>query len=64
MASRLRVGRRKARDRLLNYVSERREMIKYPEFQAAGWQIGNGPTESTCKTLTSRPKGSGIRWDG
>jgi hypothetical protein len=54
---------RPAADRLLNYVSERREMIKYPEFQAQGWQIGSGPTEATCKTLTARLKGSGMRWD-
>jgi hypothetical protein len=47
----------------LNCVSERQEMIKYPEFSAEGWQIGSGPTEATCKTLTARLKGSGIRWD-
>ena len=61
-----RVGLRQGRpaaDRLVNYVSERREMIKYPEFQAKGWQIGSGPTEATCKTLTARLKGSGMRWD-
>jgi hypothetical protein len=59
----LRRGQRPAADRLLNYVSERREMIKYPEFIAKGWQIGSGPTEATCKTLTARLKGSGMRWD-
>jgi hypothetical protein len=47
----------------VNYVSERREMIKYPAFRAKGWQIGSGPTEATCKTLTARLKGSGMRWD-
>ena len=60
---RLRRGGRKAADRLLNYVSERREMIKYPGFRTKGWQIGSGPTEATCKTLTARLKGSGMRWD-
>src|SRR6185436_1861612 len=60
---RLRRGGRKAADRLLNYVSERRGMIKYPEFRTKGWQIGSGPTEATCKTLTARLKGSGMRWD-
>jgi hypothetical protein len=60
----LRGGQRKAADRLLSYVNERREMIKYPEFLAKGWQIGSGPTEATCKTLTARLKGSGMRWDG
>ena len=55
--------KRKAADRLMNYVSERREMIQYPEFQSKGWQIGSGPTESRCKTSTSRLKGRGRRWD-
>jgi hypothetical protein len=59
----LRRGGRPAADRLLNYVSERRAMIQYPEFLAKGWQIGSGPTEATCKTLTARLKGSGMRWD-
>jgi hypothetical protein len=54
---------RPAADRLVNYVSERREMIRYPQFQSKGWQIGSGPTEATCKTLTARLKGSGMRWD-
>jgi hypothetical protein len=54
---------RPAADRLVNYISDRREMICYPEFQAKGWQIGSGPTEATCKTLTARLKGSGMRWD-
>jgi len=55
--------RKKAADRLLNYVSERRDMINYPEFRAQGWQIGSGPTESRCKTSTSRLKGRGRRWN-
>lgn len=56
-------ARRKAADSLLGYVSERHDMILYPEFAAKGWQIGSGPTEATCKTLTARLKGSGMRWD-
>jgi hypothetical protein len=55
--------KRPAADTLLGYVSERRDMIHYPEFVANGWQIGSGPTEATCKTLTARLKGSGMRWD-
>jgi hypothetical protein len=54
---------RAAADRLMNYVSERRAMIKYPQFQTKGWQIGSGPTEATGKTLTARLKGSGMRGD-
>jgi hypothetical protein len=37
-------AKRKAADRLLNYMAERRDMIQYPEFAARGWQIGSGPT--------------------
>jgi hypothetical protein len=55
-------AKRKAADTLLGYVSERHDMILYPEFAEKGWQIGSGPTEATCKTLTARLKGSGMRW--
>ena len=50
-------------DRLLNYVQERQSMICYPDFRSHGWQTGSGPTESRCKTTTSRLKGRGRRWD-
>lgn len=56
-------AKRQAADSLLGYVSERHDMIRYPQFTARGWQIGSGPTEATCKTLTARLKGSGMRWD-
>jgi hypothetical protein len=56
-------ARRKAADRLLNYVSDRREMIRYPEFLAHGWQIGSGPMESQCRVVPDRVKGPGKRWD-
>jgi hypothetical protein len=56
-------ARKQAADRLLNYISERRDMIDYPQFQHRGWQIGSGPTESRCKTSTHRLKGRGRRWD-
>lgn len=55
--------KRQAIDQLLGYVSERKDMIRYAEFQQQGWQIGSGPTEAQCKTLTARLKGSGMRWD-
>jgi hypothetical protein len=54
---------KKAAQQLLNYVSERAEMILYPQFQAVGRQIGSGPTESMCKATTQRIKGRGKRWD-
>jgi hypothetical protein len=55
--------KRKAADRLLAYVVDRRDMISYPEFLEKGWDIGSGPTESRCKVATSRLKGSGQRWN-
>jgi hypothetical protein len=55
--------KREAADRLLNFVSQRKDMIRYPEFQDRGWQIGSGPTESQCKLCTKRLKGYGRRWD-
>jgi hypothetical protein len=53
-----------AAEQLLNYVTDRREMILYPKFLALGRQIGSGPTESMCKATTQRLKGQGRRWDG
>jgi hypothetical protein len=57
-------GAVKAAEQLLNYVTDRREMIRYPEFLEQGRQIGSGPTESMCKATTQRIKGRGMRWDG
>jgi hypothetical protein len=59
----LRGEKRAAADRLMGYVLERRQMIRYPEFRRRGWQIGSGPTEGQCKTATQRLKGRGRRWD-
>ena len=56
-------SRSDCRDGLLNYVCEHRDRIRNPEFNKNGWQIGIGPTESCCKTLTQRLKGAGMRWD-
>ncbi len=56
-------SKRKEVDRLINYVSDRRHMIRYPEFIAKGWQIGSGPMESQCRMLSDRVRGSGMRWD-
>jgi hypothetical protein len=57
-------SRVKAGELLLNYVTDRREMVQYPKFQEMGRQIGSGPTESMCKATTQRIKGRGMRWDG
>lgn len=56
-------AKRRAGQLLINYVTDRREMIRYPEFLAKGWQIGSGPTESQCKQVPRRVKGRGKRWD-
>jgi hypothetical protein len=55
--------KRAALDHLLQYMAERRDMIRYPEFERRGWQIGSGPTEAECKTTTRRVKGRGRRWN-
>jgi len=56
-------GKRKALTALENYVSERAAMVDYPTFIAKGFDIGSGPVEAFCKTLTMRLKGSGMKWD-
>lgn len=48
---------------LRHYIGERREMLDYAKALAEGWDIGSGPTEATCKTLTLRIKRSGMKWD-
>jgi hypothetical protein len=55
--------KRDAAEALLDYVSERQEMVRYKRFLAAGRQIGSGPTESMCKATTLRVKGVGKKWD-
>jgi hypothetical protein len=55
--------KRQSAESLLDYVTDRRAMVEYPQYVAAGRQIGSGPTESMCKTTTARLKGSGMRWD-
>lgn len=54
---------RQALSALMHYVAPRREMLNYPQHQRHGWDIGSGPTESMCKVLSRRVKGSGKRWD-
>ena len=55
--------KRKAMSNLEQYVAKRMEMMDYPRFVAAGYDIGSGPTEAKCKTVPSRLKGSGMRWN-
>lgn len=48
---------------LREYLTDRLEMLEYPAALAKGWDIGSGPTEAECKTLTMRLKRPGARWD-
>jgi hypothetical protein len=48
---------------LRQYILERWEMLDYRQALARGWDIGSGPTEAACKTLTLRLKRSGMKWD-
>lgn len=56
-------GKKQSLRGLRNYLSERREMLDYGKALAEGWDIGSGPTEATCKTLTLRLKRPGMKWD-
>lgn len=56
-------GKRQALKSLSQFIATRKQMLQYPEFRAAGYEIGSGPTEAFCKTLTGRLKGQGMRWD-
>lgn len=56
-------AKREALRQLERYVSQHAEMMNYPEQIAAGRDIGSGPTEAMCKTLSMRLKGCGMRWD-
>ena len=48
---------------LRGYVVGRLDLLGYPAALAAGQDVGSGPTEAACKTLTLRLKGSGMKWD-
>ena len=52
-----------ARDTALRYLGERRPMIAYRAFAAAGWPIGSGCVESAHKSVVqARLKRSGMHW--
>lgn len=56
-------NKRKALNGLMGYIGRRVSMLDYPRFLQCEYEIGSGPTEAFCKTLTSRLKGPGMRWD-
>jgi ribosomal protein S15P/S13E len=45
------------------YIEQRRDMLDYAQALRQGQDIGSGPTEAECKTLTMRLKGPGMKWD-
>jgi len=50
-------------DELLGYVRPRVAITDYVEYREAGYVIGSGMMESTCKQLvTQRLKGPGMQW--
>lgn len=45
------------------YLKKREPHMQYPQFQAEGWPIGSGATESANKLVVeARLKGSGMHW--
>jgi hypothetical protein len=54
--------KRQAMDELMRYLLERKEKVNYASFRQDKVDIGSGPTESMCKSLSRRMKGIGMRW--
>lgn len=48
---------------LRRYIGERRDMLDYAAAKNDRRDIGSGPTEACCKTLTLRLKRPGMKWD-
>jgi len=47
----------------VTYLEKRQDAMQYPQFQAAGWPIGDGAVESGNKLVVeARLKGSGMHW--
>jgi hypothetical protein len=54
-------AKREVFKKLEQYVANHAEMLDYPRYRAAGFDIGSGPTESLCRTLrpASRAEANG-----
>jgi hypothetical protein len=48
---------------LRDYIVARLDQLDYRTALANGYDIGSGPTEAMCKTLTLRLKRPGMKWD-
>lgn len=54
---------RAARDGAISYFTKRLGQVQYATFQAAGYPLGSGSTESANKVVVeARLKGSGMHW--
>lgn len=56
-------ARRKSTGDLGRYIAERQDMLDYAAARKDSRDIGSGPTEACCKTLTLRLKRPGMKWD-
>lgn len=64
LEKKVRSGRKKESLRgLRQYIEQRRDMLDYAGALQCGQDIGSGPTEAECKTLTLRLKRPGMKWD-
>lgn len=64
LGKKVRASHKKKRLRVLrDYITDRWEMVEYPNALSQGWDIGSGPTEAMCKNLTLRLKRTGMKWD-
>lgn len=56
-------AKRTAKHELITYLSNNRDRMDYPRYEAMGLPIGSGEVEAQCKTLVqARCKQAGMRW--
>lgn len=56
-------SRREAKHALVTYLTNNRDRMDYPRYEALGLPIGSGEVEAQCKTLVqARCKQAGMRW--
>ena len=59
----LRGERRKSLEREIGYLEHGRDRMDYPRYRSAGWPVGSGAVEGTCKHLVKeRYNVTGARW--
>jgi hypothetical protein len=56
-------AKRKSLQDLRDYIVDRLELLDYRTALSHEQDIGSGPTEAMCKTLTLRLKRPGMKWD-